>query len=44
VKNGVPFDVAFAWDEAFVLAAVVIFGEQEGGEFDWSDMRWKRRE
>ena len=25
------------------LAAVVVFGEFEGGEFEWANLRWKDR-
>jgi hypothetical protein len=38
-----PFDVAFAADDDFVLAWVVAKGENEGGEFDWDRMKWIER-
>ena len=40
VRNGVPFDVAFALYEHEKLAYGVIFGELEGGEYDWNSLRW----
>ncbi len=43
VKNGVPFDVAFALDPDEMLAYTVIFGEFEGGNFDWDELRWRER-
>jgi hypothetical protein len=33
-----------AMDEAELLAWNVIFGELEGGEFNWDAMRWEPRE
>ena len=36
-----PFDAAFAADDDFVLAWIVAKGENDGGEFDWPNMRWK---
>ena len=44
VKNGVPFDVAMSWPDDWVLAAFVIIGEHEGGEWDWSTRQWKEPE
>ena len=44
MKNGVPFDVAFDADSAFRMAATVVFGEFEGGTFDWDRMEWEKRE
>jgi len=44
VKNGVPFDVAFGWPEDWALGAYVILGEFEGGEFDWREMKWAKKD
>jgi hypothetical protein len=43
VKNGVPFDVAFSLDETDRLAYAIILGKFEGGEWDFSRMRWAER-
>lgn len=40
VKRGVPFDVAFSVDESWRLAALVAFGEIEGEDWDWKNLRW----
>lgn len=44
MKNGVPYDVAWSWDESERLAAVVCFGGFEGNKFSWRDGRWLTRE
>ena len=43
MKNGVPFDVAFAPDPHEALAYGVIFGsfENPGAEFDWDTGGWR---
>lgn len=47
IKSGVPYTVAFDGDAPTALnqtekiAFTVIFGELEGGEFDWSTGRFK---
>jgi hypothetical protein len=45
VKNGVPFDVAFALDAHEALAYGVIFGgfESPGAEFDWESGGWREQ-
>jgi hypothetical protein len=43
VKNGIPFDVAFSAELDWVMAAGVVFGEFEGGKFDWQRMQWADR-
>jgi hypothetical protein len=47
VKHGVPFDVAFALSEggmeAELIAYQVIFGELEGGTFNFDRMEWEDR-
>jgi hypothetical protein len=35
-----PFDVAFAADDDFVLAWIVAKGENDGGRFNWRNMTW----
>lgn len=40
MKNGVPFDVAFSLEARRVTAFAIIFGELEGGTWDWSRMEW----
>lgn len=44
VKNGVPFDVAFSLDEAERLGWSIIFGQFEGGEWDWNSRSWRRKD
>jgi len=43
VKNGVPFDVAFAADDERALAMYVVLGEFEGNTWDWDAMNWIKR-
>lgn len=43
VKHGVPFDVAFTMTDEMRLAACVVFGEFEGNQFSWRDMKWMER-
>jgi hypothetical protein len=43
VKNGIPFDVAFAVDAATSSAWAIMFQEFEGAEFDLHTMRFKDR-
>jgi hypothetical protein len=35
-----PFDVAFAADDDFVLGWIIAKGENEGGWFDWQRVVW----
>lgn len=42
MKNGVPYDVAFALEDEERLAHAVVFGKFEGQQFDWREMRWVR--
>jgi hypothetical protein len=52
VKNGVPFNAAWGLapgadpelDDLEMLALAVVFGEFEGGSFDWDAMCWRRRD
>jgi len=42
--NGhLPFDVAFAADDIFILAWNVAQGENQGEEFDWRSLSWMKR-
>lgn len=43
VKGGVPYDVAFAADEARALAMYVVLGEFEGNTWNWPEMKWEPR-
>jgi hypothetical protein len=43
IKNGIPFDIAMSIDVAEGKAWAVIFGQFEGGEYDWAANRWKDR-
>ena len=43
MKNGVPFDLAFQLDHETRAAFCIVFGELEGGEFDWPRMAFKER-
>jgi hypothetical protein len=38
--GSLPFDIAFAADDDFVLAWIIAHGENEGGKFDWRRMAW----
>lgn len=41
VKSGVPFDTAFALDDPMRQAFCIIFGEMEGGKFNWASMAFE---
>lgn len=41
MKNGVPFDVAFALDDVTRAAFSIVFSEQEGSKFSWHTMRFE---
>jgi hypothetical protein len=43
VKFGVPFDVAFSLTNNVRVAWLVIMGELDGGEFNWSSLRWNEK-
>lgn len=38
------FDVAFSLDDAQAMAWAIIFGQFDGGEWNWNRMAWERRE
>jgi hypothetical protein len=39
----VPFDVAFSVSPDDCMAWLIIFGELDGGKWDWSSMRWSKQ-
>jgi hypothetical protein len=39
-----PLDYVETLDESDMLAWAVAFGENEGGEFDWSALKWRERD
>lgn len=45
VKNGVPFDVAYALDFHELYAFAIVFGQYENGgrEWDWDRMQFIER-
>ena len=43
VKQGVPYDVAFALPHSDALAYFVALGEIEGGTWDWVAMGWRKK-
>ena len=43
VKNGVPFDVAFALDEITRTGWCIIFSEMEGAVFNFQTMRYEEQ-
>jgi hypothetical protein len=42
VRNGVPFDVAFALPAAERAAYVIALGRLEGHLFDWERFQWMK--
>lgn len=43
MKQGIPFDVAFSLSNNERVAWLIICGEIDGGEFDWSTGNWRDR-
>jgi hypothetical protein len=43
VKNGVPWDVAFALEPDERMGMVIIIGRMDGGDFDWNSGSWVKR-
>jgi hypothetical protein len=41
-KAGLPFEVAFREDDGFVLAWVVAASENEGADFNWHNLTWRK--
>ena len=42
VKIGVPFREAWEMNPAMRLAWLVVDGENEGREFDWAELAWRK--
>ena len=40
VKNGIPYDKAMKLSPARRLAFCIIFGELDGGKWNWDRMGW----
>ncbi len=41
MDHGVPMDTAFALDNTWLLAFMVVFGEMNStSQWDWGAMRW----
>lgn len=43
MKNGVPWDEAWSMDREERAATAIVFGQFEGGVFDFDTMTWQRR-
>lgn len=43
IRNGVNEETAWEMSAVERLARCVVFGEFEGGEFDWRRLRWKEK-
>jgi hypothetical protein len=44
VSKGIPWDVVFALDSVELTAFQIIFGQQQGGIWEWDNMRWRPNE
>lgn len=44
IKNGVTPDLAFSMKPAFRRAAVIVYGQMNGGKFDFDAWRWQERD
>jgi len=42
IKYGVPPDMAFAMKRPMRIAALIVYGEHDGGSWDWGMMRWEK--
>lgn len=42
VRNGVPFDVAFALDDVSRAGWCIVFSEMEGAKFNWHTMSFDK--
>lgn len=42
ISKGIPYDIAFSLDATERTAWCVIFGELDGGTFNWSSGAWER--
>ena len=43
VRQGVPWNEAWALSRARRWAIIVALGEMDGGSFDWDAMRWREK-
>ena len=43
MDHGVPWDVAFGVNDNLRQALNIIFGQLEGGVFNFNSMRWEER-
>lgn len=41
IKNGVPEEIAWELTPSERLARIVVFGQLDGGDFDWDRLKWK---
>lgn len=41
VHKGIPYQQAMALDASERLACIVIFGELDGGSWNWDRMEWR---
>lgn len=44
VKNGIPYDVAWSYEDDERFAAVVRMAEYDGNKYLWTEGRWMTRE
>jgi hypothetical protein len=44
MKHGFSESTAFGMSRQVRLAALIVIGQSEGGEWDWSEMKWRGRE
>jgi len=42
VKNGVPWHVAMSLSNEERVAFCIMFGELDGGVFDWGALSWRK--
>lgn len=42
MKNGIPFDLAFQLDDETRAGFCIVFGELEGGRFNWDSMSFEK--
>ena len=43
IKHGISEETAFSLSANVRTAMVIMFGELEGGTFDWNRQRWNER-
>ena len=42
VSHGVPFDVAAVMEDSWAAALTIVFGELDGGNFDFDRWQWTK--